>query len=44
LRAGTGVGVRWRIQSLVDVTLSADVAYGLDSEKPIFYLMTTGTF
>jgi outer membrane protein assembly factor BamA len=44
LEAGTGFGVRWRIQSLVDVTLSADVAYGIGPQEPVFYLMTTGTF
>jgi outer membrane protein assembly factor BamA len=44
LEAGTGVGLRWRIQSLVNVTLSADAAYGIGPGKTVFYLMTTSTF
>lgn len=44
LEAGVGFGVRWRVQFLVDVTVSADLAYGLGPGEAVAYLATSGTF
>lgn len=44
LEAGVGIGFRWRIQSLVNVTASADAGYGIGPGTWVFYLGTSGTF
>ncbi|MFA5529054.1 MAG: BamA/TamA family outer membrane protein [Thiohalomonadaceae bacterium] len=44
LEAGIGFGVRWRVQFLVDVTVSADVGFGLGPGETVAYLGTSGTF
>ncbi len=44
LEAGSGLGLRWRVQTFVDLTLAADVAYGFGSEETKFYASTSATF
>jgi outer membrane protein assembly factor BamA len=44
LEAGVGFGVRWRVQFLVDVTVAADVGYGVGPGTTVAYLGTSGTF
>lgn len=44
LLTGIGVGLRWRVQSLVNVTLTLDAAYGVDADTRVVYLSTSGTF
>lgn len=39
-----GVGMRWRVQSFVDLTLRADFAYAIDSETTKAYLTTSSSF
>ncbi len=42
LEVGFGVGLRWRVQTFVDVTLSADVGFGGESVK--YYGSTSDSF
>lgn len=44
LYSGTGVGMRWRVQSFVDVTLRVDYAYNTDTGETKTYFATSGTF
>lgn len=44
LYSGLGVGMRWRVQSFVDVTLSLDYAYNTDNGETKTYLGTSGSF
>ncbi len=44
LYTGMGVGLRWRVQSFVDVTLSMDYAYNTDNGETKTYLATSGSF
>lgn len=44
LEAGVGVGLRWHVQFLVDVTVSLDFGYGLGPGTTVGYLGTSGTF
>ncbi|QKT03969.1 BamA/TamA family outer membrane protein [Ectothiorhodospiraceae bacterium 2226] len=43
LRAGGGLGLRWRIQAFVDTELGLDIAYG-DRDSPHVYGYTSATF
>lgn len=42
--AGAGFGLRWRVQSFVDMNLSLETAYGLDTEEWRTYFSTSGGF
>jgi len=44
LLASVGVGMRWRVQSFVDLTLRLDAAYALDTEATKVYATTSGSF
>lgn len=44
LYTGMGMGLRWRVQSFVDVTLSMDYAYNTDNGETKTYLATSGSF
>ncbi len=44
LYTGMGAGLRWRVQSFVDVTLSLDYAYNTDNGETKTYLATSGSF
>ncbi len=44
LRASIGVGLRWRVQSFVDITLTVDYAYGIDTQSQMGYVNTSGSF
>ena len=44
LEAGIGFGLRWRVQFLVDVTIAADLGYGLGAGEFASYLGTRGSF
>ncbi|MCW9089546.1 MAG: BamA/TamA family outer membrane protein [Gammaproteobacteria bacterium] len=44
LYSSFGVGLRWRMQSFVDVTLRADYAYNTDTGESETYLATSGSF
>jgi len=44
LYPSVGVGMRWRVQSFVDLTLRADFAYAIDSETTKAYLTTSSSF
>ena len=39
-----GVGLRWRVQSFVDVTLRLDYAYNTDTGETETYVSTSGSF
>jgi outer membrane protein assembly factor BamA len=44
LYPSVGFGMRWRVQSFVDVTLRADYAYAIDAEASKLYLSTSSSF
>ncbi len=44
LLPSTGLGMRWRVQSFVDVTLRADYGYAIDTQESKLYLSTSGSF
>lgn len=44
LYSSAGVGMRWRVQSFVDVTLRADYAYNTDTGETETYLAASGSF
>lgn len=44
LYTSTGIGLRWRVQSFVNVTLRVDYAYNIQSGETKTYLATTGSF
>ena len=43
-KVGVGVGLRWRVQTFVDLTLRVDVAYGLEEGTQKNYLTTSVPF
>lgn len=44
LLSSVGLGMRWRVQSFVDLTLRADVAYAVDTAETKAYATTSGSF
>jgi len=44
LYPSVGVGMRWRVQSFVDLTLRVDWAYAIDAETNKVYLTTSSSF
>ncbi len=44
LHVGTGVGLRWKVQSFVDLTLRIDYGHGIDSGTNKFTLTTNASF
>jgi outer membrane translocation and assembly module TamA len=44
LEAAAGIGLRWVLESFVNVTLRADVAYGFGSRETHTYLLTSQPF
>jgi len=44
LYPSVGIGMRWRVQSFVDLTLRADWAYAIDAETNKVYLSTSSSF
>lgn len=44
LKAAVGLGLRWKFQLFVDVTLRADFAWGLESKEQMTYLDTSTVF
>jgi outer membrane translocation and assembly module TamA len=44
LHTGAGLGLRWKVQSFVNVTLRVDVAYGLDTGEQFTYAGTSVPF
>lgn len=44
LYTGLGVGLRWRVQSFVDITLRVDYAYNTDTGETKTYLASSGSF
>ncbi|HEY0721805.1 MAG TPA: BamA/TamA family outer membrane protein [Gammaproteobacteria bacterium] len=44
LKSSVGVGLRWTVQSFVDITLRADFAYGLDAQSYHGYFSTRASF
>jgi outer membrane protein insertion porin family len=44
LNKAVGVGLRWKVQSFVNLTLRLDLAYGIDAETEFVYATTSGTF
>jgi outer membrane protein insertion porin family len=44
LLPSVGVGMRWRVQSFVDLTLRVDAAYALDTDASKVYAGTSGSF
>lgn len=44
LYTSVGLGMRWRVQSFVDVTLRADYAYNTHTGETETYLATSGSF
>jgi len=44
LHPSAGIGLRWKVQSFVDFTLTADYAWGIDADSRATYLHTSGTF
>ena len=44
LRSSAGLGLRWRVQSFVNVTLSLDYAYAFETDDYVVYANTRGSF
>jgi outer membrane protein assembly factor BamA len=44
LKSSVGVGLRWTVQSFVDVTLRGDFAYALDAQTYRGYFSTRASF
>ncbi len=44
LFTGVGLGLRWRVQSFVDVTLRVDTAYAVDTGETKLYASTSSSF
>jgi outer membrane protein assembly factor BamA len=44
LLSSVGIGMRWRVQSFVDLTLRLDAAYALDTEATKVYATTSTSF
>ena len=44
LKASAGVGLRWKVQLFVDVTIRLDFAWGLESKTQMTYLETSTMF
>ncbi len=44
LHSAAGMGLRWRLEQFVNVTLTADVGYGFDEETTLVYLNTSSSF
>lgn len=44
LKASAGVGLRWKVQLFVDVTIRLDFAWGLEPETQMTYLETSTMF
>lgn len=44
LLTSIGIGMRWRVQSFVDLTLRADYGYALDTQQGKVYLSTSASF
>ncbi len=44
LFSSAGVGLRWRVQSFVDMTLRLDIAYAIDAKETKFHASTSSSF